>query len=82
MKTKMRKKSILVGIISAAAAAVLTAGGILVWMSSKEKLISPYVLLETAKTRTEQNLCRLEILEENPTDTAVWAELQLGAHVN
>ncbi len=75
MKTKAQKKSIVIGIISTAVLLLLAAGIALFWQGSEKDSISPAALLETAATRTEKNLCRLALLEEEPANEAVWADL-------
>jgi len=70
MKRFLTKKPVLIGIIcTAVTIGLLTT--LLLWPKAPD----PYACLNKAQGRIEQNLCRLAILEQNPTDESVWTEL-------
>lgn len=70
LKTKL-KIPILIGLITV----VLLLAGLLLWALLPKKQADPHALLSKAERLSEQNLCLLAILEQQPEDEESWRQL-------
>ncbi len=71
----MKKKALII-LISISAAIMLLAGGIFLFLRNpKEAAPDPRALLHEATRYSEQNLCLMAILQQDPKDRECWAQL-------